>query len=66
MDASFAVHPDFKSHTREIITTGKRAMYSVFRKQKLSTRIRTEYLLVAVDNTPVCIFWMVLFIEWKG
>jgi hypothetical protein len=33
VDASFAVHPDFKSHTGGIMTMGKGAIVSVSRKQ---------------------------------
>jgi hypothetical protein len=33
-DASFAVHPDFKSHTGAMMTLGKGAMQSITRKQK--------------------------------
>ena len=33
VDARFAVHPDFKSHTRVFMTMGQEAMNSVYRKQ---------------------------------
>ena len=56
--ASFAVHPDFNSHPREIMTMGQGKMQSVSRKHKLSTRISTEAELVAVDNESVYIFWI--------
>ena len=51
LDASFAVHPDFKIHTGLIVTMGQGAMQSVSRKQKLNTRISTEAELVTVDDT---------------
>jgi hypothetical protein len=35
VDASFAVHPDFKSHTGTMMTLGKGAMQSIARKQKM-------------------------------
>ena len=41
VDTSFAVHPDFKSHTEVIITMGQGAMQSVSRKQKLNKRRST-------------------------
>ena len=66
VDARFVVHPDLKSHTRAILTMRHAAMQSVSRKQKLNTRIITEAELVAVDDASVCIFWKVLFIEWRG
>ena len=42
VDTSFAVHPDFKSHTGAIVTMGQGAMQSVSRKQKIKTRSSTE------------------------
>ena len=42
VDASFAVRPDFKSHTGAIMTMGQAAMQSVSRKQKIKTRSSTE------------------------
>jgi hypothetical protein len=49
-DASFAVHPDFKSHTSAMMTLGKGAMQSITRKQKMNVRSSTEGKLVAVDQ----------------
>jgi hypothetical protein len=36
VDASFAVHPDFKSHTGAMMTLGKGAMQSIAREQKMN------------------------------
>ena len=41
VDESFAVNPDFKSHTGVIMTIVQGAMQSVSRKQKLNTRRST-------------------------
>ena len=38
VDASFAVHPDFKSHTGGTMTFGEGSVLSHCRKQKLNTR----------------------------
>ena len=38
VDASFAVHPDFKSHTGAVMTMGKGAIQSIARKQKLNVQ----------------------------
>ena len=46
-----AVHLDFKSHTGAIMTMGQSSIQSVFRKQKLNTRISTEAELVAIGDT---------------
>ena len=52
-DTNFAVHPDFKSHTRAIMTMGNGAIQSVSRKQKLNTSSSIEAYLVAVDDASV-------------
>jgi hypothetical protein len=36
VDASFAVHPDFKSHTSAVMMLGKGAMQSTTRQQKMN------------------------------
>ena len=46
VDASFAVHPDFRSHTGGVMTMGKGAIQSTSKKQKLNTRSSTEAELV--------------------
>ena len=50
MDASFAVHPDAKSHSGFTMTMGSGAICSGSRKQKINTRSSTEAELVAVDD----------------
>ena len=65
VDTSFLVHPYLKIHTRSIMTMGQVVMQSVYRKQKLNTRISIEAELFAVDDKSVYIFCTVLFIEWK-
>ena len=42
IDASFAVHPDFKSHTGVKMTMGKGTMIPVSKKQRLNTKSSTE------------------------
>jgi hypothetical protein len=48
VDASFAVHPDFKSHTSAVMMLGKGVMQSIARKQKMNVQSSTEGKLVAV------------------
>jgi hypothetical protein len=50
VDTSFAVHPDFKSHTGAVMTLQKGAMQSIARKQKMNMQSSTEGKLVAVDE----------------
>ena len=66
VDAAFAVHPDFKSHTGAIMTMGKGAIYSMSRKQKLNTRSSTEAELVGADDAAGLILWTKLFLEAQG
>jgi hypothetical protein len=66
VDASFAVHPDFKSHTGAFMTLGKGAMQSIARKQKMNVRSSTEGELVAANNAATMILWTKLFLEAQG
>jgi hypothetical protein len=66
VDSSFAVHPDFKSHTGAMMTLGKGAMQSIARKQKMNVRSSTEGKLVAVDDAATMILWTKLFLEAQG
>eukprot|EP00978_Attheya_sp_CCMP212_P044901 scaffold326348_cov39-Attheya_sp.AAC.1 len=52
VDASFAVHPDYKSHTGATMSfeDGEGAVQSVSRKQRLNTKSSTESELVGVDD----------------
>jgi hypothetical protein len=67
VDASFAVHPDFKSHTGATMTFfGKGAPITMSRKQKLNTRSSTKAELVGVDDAINMIFWTRLFLQEQG
>jgi hypothetical protein len=66
VDASFAVHPDFKSHTGAMMTLGKGAMQSIARKQKMNVQSSTEGKLVTVNNAATMILWTKLFLEAQG
>jgi len=66
VDASFAVHPDFKSHTGAGMTYGTGAIQTMSRKQKLNTRSSTEAELVGVDDAMTLILWTKLFLEAQG
>jgi hypothetical protein len=64
MDSSFAVHPDFKSHTGAMMTLGKGAMQSIARKQKMNVQSSTEGKLVAVNDSATMILWTKLFLGY--
>jgi hypothetical protein len=64
VDASFAVHPEFKSHTSAMMTLGKGAMQSIVRKRKMNMQSSKEGKLVAVDDAAI--LWTKLFLEAQG
>ena len=66
VDASYAVHPDCKSHTGVMMSLGKGAISSMSRKQKLNTKSATESELVGVDDASAQILWTNYFIESQG
>jgi hypothetical protein len=66
VDASFAVHPDFKSHTGAIMMLGKGVMQSIARKQKMNVQSSAEGKLVAVNDAATMILWTKLFLEAQG
>ena len=69
VDAAFAVHPYFKSHTGATMSYGgdsRGAIQTISRKQKLNTRSSTEAELVAVDDVITSILWTKLFMEEQG
>ena len=66
VDASFAVHPDFRSHTGGVMTYGQGAIQTISRKQRLNTRSSTEAELVGADDAATKILWTKLFMEKQG
>ncbi|MFN7263281.1 MAG: reverse transcriptase domain-containing protein, partial [Cyanobacteriota bacterium] len=50
VDASFAVHPDMKSHTGAVMTLGEGGLCAMSTKQKINTKSSTEAELVGVDD----------------
>ena len=63
IDAAFAVHPDFKSHSGGTMTMGKGAAQSGSKKQKVNTRSSTEAELVRSDDMITQILWTNLFLK---
>jgi hypothetical protein len=66
VDASFAVHPDFRSHTGGMMTLGRGAVQSLSKKQKLNTKSSTEAELVGADDASVLLLWTKLFLAEQG
>jgi hypothetical protein len=66
IDASFAVHPDMKSHTGGMLSLGKGSIYSTSTRQKLNTKSSTEAELVGVNDVMHLILWMQYFLDAQG
>ena len=66
VDASFAVHPDMKSHTGGIMTLGKGAIYGTSTRQKINTKSSTEAELVGVNDVMPQVLWTRYFLEAQG
>ncbi len=57
VDASFAIHPDAKSHSGIVISLGSGSIFSKSTKQKMVTKSSTEAELVAAsDSIPTAFF----------
>ena len=66
VDASFATHPNCRSHTGATLSFGKGSVYSMSSKQKLNTRSSTEAELVGINDVLSMILWTRLFLEAQG
>jgi hypothetical protein len=66
LDASFAVHPDMKSHTGATMTLGKGAIQTISTKQKINSRSSTEAELVSIDDIIAKVIWTRSFLEAQG
>jgi hypothetical protein len=66
VDAAFAVHPDFKSHTGAVMLLGSGAIQSISTKQKVNSRSSTEAELISVDDAIGKILWTKMFLEAQG
>jgi hypothetical protein len=67
IDATFAVHLDFKSHTGVNMTYGQGTPMSLSRKQKLNTRSSsTEAKLVRPNDLSTLTLWTRLFMQCQG
>jgi hypothetical protein len=66
VDASYAVHPDMKSHTGGIISLGTGGIMCKSTKQKLNTKSSTEAELVGASDYLPNTIWVKLFLEAQG
>ena len=66
IDASFAVHHDFKSHTGAVITFGQGCVFFKSTKQKLNTKSSTEAELVGISDALTTVIWIRDFLLGQG
>jgi hypothetical protein len=66
VDASYAVHPDMKSHTGGILSLGKGAVYATSTRQKINTKSSTEAELVGVNDVLPQALWTKYFLKEQG
>lgn len=66
VDASYAVHPDMRSHTGSIITLGRGAVFCKSSKQKLNVKSSTEAELVGLSDSLSQVFWTRNFLAAQG
>jgi hypothetical protein len=66
VDASYAVHPDMRSHTGGVISMGTGGILCQSTKQKLNTKSSTEAELVGASNYLPNTIWSKFFLEAQG
>jgi hypothetical protein len=66
VDASYAVHPDMKSHTGGVMSMGTGVLAYKSSKQNLNTKSSTEVELVGASNYIPSTIWSKLFLEAQG
>lgn len=62
VDASFATHPNMRSHTGGVISMGKGAFYASSKRQKLNAKNSTEFEPVGASNFLPQPLWTVNFL----
>ena len=66
VDASYAVHPDMRSHTGGAMSLGKGVVFGTSTRQKLNTKSSTEAELVGVNDVMPQALWTRYFLEAQG
>ena len=66
VDASFGVHPDYKSHTGSVIMMDKGAVFAKSSKQKLMSKSSTEAELIGLSDALSQIIWTRDFMIAQG
>ena len=66
IDASFAVHPDFRSQTGAVITVGGGPVHAASSKQKLNTKSSCEAELVGLSDESSVVIGIDNFLKEQG
>ena len=66
VDASYAVHPDMKSHTGGVMSFGTGGFICKSTKQKLNTKSSTEAEVVGASNYLPHTLWVQMFLAEQG
>ena len=66
VDASFAVHPDMKSHTGGTLSFGKGSVYSTSTGQRINSTSSTEAETIGMHEVLPQILWTRYFLEAQG
>jgi hypothetical protein len=66
VDASYAVHPDMKSHTGGALSLGRGVIYGTSKRQQLNTKSSTEAEVVGADDVLPQMLWTLYFLEAQG
>jgi Reverse transcriptase (RNA-dependent DNA polymerase) len=66
VDASFAVHPDMRSHTGGIISFGRGGLICKSKKQNINTKSSTEAELIGASDYLPNTLYVKLFMEAQG
>jgi hypothetical protein len=66
IDASFAVHQDYKSHTGGVITIGAGPVWAKSSKQKLNSKSSTEAEIIGMSDVLSQVIWTRDFLISQG
>ena len=66
VDASYAIHPDMRSHTGAVISLGHGVINSKSSKQKINTKSLTEAELVGASDYISHTLWTSWFLKGQG
>jgi hypothetical protein len=66
VDASYAVHPDMKSHTGGVFSLGRGGIYGTSTRQRINAKSSTEAELIGVAEVLPQILWTQYFLEAQG